>query len=403
MPLNESSADASVGSLANRLRGMARGRSNIDVAQFQLVDLNCVERAYGDRWPAEKERVLDVAWAFLQKRVSESDVLIKGGSGFLLVFDNATGPEAELAALGLRHALNEFFLGKLDEHVGAHVSVTCQSLAVTQLVAGLQVGKVASTISKQGSKPLEGPTEWLFQPVWNVPKEALAASYVVPYDRTAKTRLPGYQFEAAPGCPGRFAAIDAESLVVSEQALRDLLQAGGQALVGVSIHISSLLRLETRRALLAIIDRFEQRLLRYRTLKIAGVVPGLPRIYLDEVMKSLRARIPNIVLGAAWDEPDLQGLLASQPVAVGFALPHSVVGPTSKVGEAALVQRIRKAVEIAHAAKRSFFVEGQIPRYLAVKLAETGVDNISSPLIWPARPAIAAMAKWPADLLTAHA
>lgn len=76
---------------AEQLREMAQGKATIDISQFAFVGLEEVERAYGDRWPAIKARVFDVAHTYLSKRLSASDVLIKGGGGFIVVSGSGGG------------------------------------------------------------------------------------------------------------------------------------------------------------------------------------------------------------------------------------------------------------------------------------------------------------------------
>ena len=226
---------AGIENLAARLRGAAQGRDTIDVAQFQFVALDDIARAYGERWAAEKDRVLNVAFSFLQKRVQSSDVLIKGGGGFLLVFGSATDSEAEVFALGFRHALNEYFLGQPNERSGTRFDVELKTVSVKALADTLADAETGAADLRIDASPSEQPIKWMFQPVWNVPKEALAAWYIVPYDGGTGTRLPGYQFETGPIRAGRFAEIDKQSLALSEKVVQELCADGRQALVGVSI------------------------------------------------------------------------------------------------------------------------------------------------------------------------
>ena len=158
----------------------------------------------------------------------------------------------------------------------------------------------------------------------------------------------------------QFAAIDEAGIWVSEQAVQELAEQEKQALVGVSIHVCTMTNLATRARILSALDRLDRRHFRCRVLKIAGVAPGFPRLYLDEIVSLLKSRVPNVMIGAAWDEPDLPGLIRSGPVAVGVSIPASVMGPSALVPAQALLAKIGTEARAADSGKMRFFVEGPI-------------------------------------------
>ncbi|MDP3739433.1 MAG: hypothetical protein Q8R02_18740 [Hyphomonadaceae bacterium] len=392
------------GDLAAKLRAMVQGRDPVDIAQFEFIGLEEIAAAYGERWPANKARIHGIAEDFLQRRMDSGDVLIKAASGFVMVFGSRMGAEAQAAAGSLTHGLNEFFLGQIAEIPTPRFGVTTHVVGVKELTESLGDAAFAAP-APAPAEPVEvtglSHLDWRFQPVWDVKRETLSSWYVTPYLKTTASRVPGYLFESvAPGAV-QFAAIDEASLSVSEQALQHLRQQNKQALVGVSLHASSLTNLSTRQRLLSAIDRLDRQFFRYRLLKIAGVAPGFPRLYLNEIVSALRTRIPNIVIGAAWDEPDMAGLLSSGAVAVGVALPTTITGSKAIVPTPVFLRKLAADLQTAHAARVRFFVEGLIERELTSRIALSGVDNICSPRIWPACGVPDGMLKWPAALLAA--
>ena len=80
---------------------------------------------------------------------------------------------------------------------------------------------------------------------------------------------------------------------MSEAGIQRLFGSGQKALVGVSVHISSLTSPSSRARILTTLEGFSRDLLRYRLLKITGVAPGFPRIYLAEIVAALKLRVPN--------------------------------------------------------------------------------------------------------------
>lgn len=403
MAVGEPASKTSITDLAARLRNAVHGRDTIDVAQFQFVGLSEIQQAYGDRWPEQKARIQDAAEGFLRKRVGDADILIRVEGGFVVVLAAATGPEAHAVAAQLSHGLNAFFVGSGQPTPAPKFGGVVKSMPVQDLEASfgdLQAIRPAGEAASAETFGLPG-LDWRFEPMWDVRREALSYWYVVPYLKSTGARLPGYQFENVAVHPNQFVKIDEASLWIAEQALQELLAAEKQTLVGATVHIGTLANLTSRARFLATIDRLDSNLHRYRILKIAGVAPGFPRLYLKEIVALMRARLPNIVIGAAWDEPDLAGLLQPGSIAVGFSVPASAVSSSPAIATPALMTRVNEGVRCAHAGRARFFVDGAVTKYLALKFAAAGVDNMASSRIWPARPMADGILKWPADRLAA--
>lgn len=390
-------------SLTSRLRQLSQSREALDVAQIQFIDLEDIRSAYGKRWPEHKTRIRDTAEAFLRSRMDSSDLLISADGGFVVVFGSAAGAEAAVAAGQLLHGLNAFFLGNAEITPVPRFGVATNSVPIKDLTTSL--GDVDFFTPEAGPEPGEisglAQFEWRFQPVWDVKRETLSNWYVAPYLKKTQARVPGYQFESAAAPANQFAAVDEASLCVSEQAIHELISQGKQSLIGVSLHARTLTNQAARAKIISRLDRLDRQNFRYRVLKIAGVVPGFPRLYLNEVVTALKTRTPNVVIGAAWDEPDMTGLLQAGPIAVGVALPKLAEGAATGVPLETILLKLSTDVQRAHAAKVRFFVEGDVPPWVAMKLGAIGVDNISSPRIWPATGTPDAMLKWSASRLAA--
>jgi hypothetical protein len=394
-----------VDGLASRLRGMAQGRDAIDVAQFQFIGLEDIRQAYGDRWGDQKARIQESAETFLRRRVHESDLLIRGDGGFLVVFGSAMAADSESLAHQLAHGLNDFFLGEEPQDPMPRFGVTTASMPVKDLAAHLEGAGLVEAKAQPDPVNRAAPglrdIDWRFLPVWDAKREILSNWYVAPYLKTSGARLPGYMFEPAAAHPSQFAAVDEAGLWVAEQALHRLVVQGKQALVGVSVHVSSLTNLSTRTKLMSAIDRLDRGLARYRVVKVAGIPPGFPRMYLNEIVGLLRSRIPNVVLGTAFNEPDVASLAASGPSAISVAVPPWTVGPNAAIPAAQLHMRLAEALVTTHAAHIRVIIEGAIDGNLAAKLKGAGVDNLCSTQIWPSVTEPDGMLKWPTDKLAA--
>lgn len=403
MVAGPSAPESDLGDVVSRLRAMAQERETLDIAQLQFVGLGEIQQAYGARWPEQKAKIQDAAETFLRKRIDGSDLLVRGDGGFIVLLGASVGAESHAIAAQLTHGLNSFFLGEGADQPAPRFGGAVQTFPARDIESTF--GQLATLTSAGERDSSKGPNvvelEWRFEPVWDVRREILSYWYAVPFNRSSNERVPGYHFENAATNPRRLLALDEAGLWMAEQALQELLGADRQTLVGSSVHIATLTNLESRTRLFATLDRLDPDFHRYRLLRVAGVAPGFPRLYLNEVMSALRARLPNIMIGAAWDEPDIPGLVLSGPIAIGLSVPTSAVSRGLTISTHALMGKITEAVRDAHAGRVRLVTEGDVAKYLALRFARAGVDNITSQMIWPPQPMAEGMVKWPASRLAA--
>ncbi len=403
MTAEASANEADLKDVAARLRAMTRERETLDVAQLHFVGLGEIKQAYGERWPVQKTIIHDAAEAFLRKRIEDSDLLVRGEGGFIVLLGASEGAESHAIAAQLTHGLNSFFIGEGPDRPRLQFQGAVQTLSARDIDSTF--GGLAALTSTGEADSAPSPSvaemEWRFEPIWDVKREMLSYWYATAFNRSDNSRVLGYHFENTPTNPRRLLALDEAGLWMAEQALQELLGADRQTLVGSSVHIATLTNLESRTRIFATLDRLDPALHRYRLLRVAGVAPGFPRLYLNEVMSAIRSRLPNIMIGAAWDEPDIAGLVQSGPIAVGLSVPTSAVSRGPIVSTQALMHRITEAVRDAHAGFVRLVVEGGVAKYLALRFARAGVDNIASQTIWPPQPMAEGMVRWPASQLTA--
>lgn len=382
--------------LADRLRDIARARSDLDVARVQFIGLEEVRRACQANWPEKREKIRDLASKFLAKRLDASDVLIPGAEGFVIVFGELEGDAAASASLSLSHRLSQFLIGEFQHGDTLRTQAETSKVGVAELAHSL--GSIEYLDAQDPSSGPPTAIDWSFQPIWDCRREVISSYYSVPMDRSNGEPVRGYQFEQENLSPAPFVDIDEEALNVSEQAIKSLLTANKKALVGVSVHVQGLVKESSRTRILAALRGLDPKLARYRLVKVSAVPPGFPRMYLDDIMGWLRRYAPNIVLCGSPDEPELRSLLHAELKGIGVAL-SSDSGWQARA--AFVLERIKAAVQIAHAAKLPFFVEGPVTRDMAVRLTAVGVDMLSSTQIWPLRTSPDGVMKWTADRLLA--
>ncbi|MDP3739495.1 MAG: hypothetical protein Q8R02_19060 [Hyphomonadaceae bacterium] len=385
---------------AERLRRIVRNRTELDVAQFRFVGLTNVEKTLG---LPTKSWTWDAVKSFLQTRLQRDDMLVRGEGGLLVVFATRIGEAAEQAAYDLAFELNTQFAANAEGDKPQVLVAAC-SVPVSELANAIRTGRIDNLSSSFGDPVslLPSELEWRFQPVWDARREVISSYFVVPTAKGTNQRVRGYQFERMPADDRPdYAAIDEASLKVSERALRKLRGERKRALVGLSLHINTLRREDTAGRIMSLLAGLDKDLARYRLIKIAGVEAGFPKLQLAHIVGALRARVPLVLLSAAWDEPDIDSLVKSGPSAIGFAYPDTAATALASLAESKLMSNLRAGADAAHAHGMPLYVEGVISPFLASAFREAGADYMSSPLIWTPQEAPDTVMKWPVSRLAA--
>lgn len=379
--------------LAERIRRLANGRTTLDVAQFQFVGIADIRARYGERWPAKRERVAQVARHFISRRIAPDDVLVAGADGFLLVFGSFTGVLAELAAQRISKDLNAFFLGDPDLDA-IQVDARHHAMSVDEFVEvfGEMISATRDPIP-QTTHATDIAMGWT--PVWDARRGALATYFITPLD--AATRRPlDWDHQSH-----RHVEMDERKLNASEEEMRTLFSGEGRSLVGVAVHVSSLNNQQSLARLVQAMAKFDRKMSHYRVLRVSCVEPGYPRIYLEDIMRAIRPHAARVAIGLNLLEPDVGNILRLQPAAIGFAIPKRALEHAPSRTET--FARIAGAVEQARAHGVMVGVEGDIHAEHAHRFMKDGVTYICSPRIWPMRPALPPAEAWPVSRLEAMA
>jgi len=80
--------------VVDRIKDVLSGRPDIDIGNFQWVNLEMVKDEVGDQWETVRTKIYNAAHAFLEKRISDQDVLIRCRGGFVLFFAELKGEDA---------------------------------------------------------------------------------------------------------------------------------------------------------------------------------------------------------------------------------------------------------------------------------------------------------------------
>ncbi|MDP3739487.1 MAG: hypothetical protein Q8R02_19015 [Hyphomonadaceae bacterium] len=380
--------------LVRRIKRLADANQAINAAQIQFIALEEIATAYGDRWRAERGRIMPAAAAFISKRTKHDDVLIPCDNGFIIVFADPDPANAAVAAHAIGRSLRSVFFGadatfQQERETTFHPTPSADPVDTNDLDAKGH----SQTVCRESPPDLAADAAGLsfrFQPVWDVKRQAVTTYYIEPVNLLTGQRVGGYQFEKPGGVTPRFLEIDDRLLRISETVMRSLFQTGRKAIVGVSIHISSLTKQAHRQRILETISQFDAQLLQYRAIKVSAVEPGFPRRYLRDTVSFLSAQIPHIVVGMSAAEENFSTALDCGAWGLGYTIP-----PDSALAhEAGFFSKLTRDAAAARASGKRFFVEGHLTPTQALQCAECGVDFLASPIVWPPLQSIRGVLRW---------
>ena len=310
------------------------------------------------------------------------------------MFGTFTGILADEVASRISKELNTYFLGSPDLD-DMKVSTQHQLMTIDEFAKAF--GDLVSASKDLTPQPKSASPEipMGFTPVWDARRGALATYFISPIDPA--TGLPmDWNLHSH-----RHTDMDELKLNASEEPMRKLFAGGGTALVGVALHVSSLNSQSSLSRLVQAMAKFDRRMTRYRVIRVSCVEPGYPRIYLEDIMRNVKQRVPHIAIGLNWAEPDVASVLKLQPAAIGFTLPPGVLGQHGAKTE--VYGRIHAAVELARHHNVMVGVEGDIHPEHALRFLQDGVHHICAPRIWPTRAMLTGAEVWPASRLAGPA
>lgn len=397
-------ATRNVEELLERVRQAVQAHTKLDVANFQYIGLDDIRRAYGEKWPERKKKIFSTSEAFLSKRLTDSDILIPGDRGFVVIFAGGAPPDGAAAhAETLARGLNTFILGELHDPLGPQAKVETKTVDAAEFARSLEKTHAPPSAEADKLAPMEdaddkAPARWLYQPLWNVSREALTGYYATPVMRETGLAAPGYLNDKTSYARDFFKTLDLEALRQSEDLLQNMIASGKRALVGASVHVNTLAAPDARAKVLTLLSGFDDRLTKYRILKISSVPAGYPSHYLEEIIRFLQRKASNIAVTLSPEATNVEQIAKMNITALGLGLPAGVrrrdIDLTPATSNA-----IRHLATTCRSRKIISYVEGEFGAQNAVRMCAKGVDILISPRIWPLQSEVEGVVLWPANRL----
>lgn len=283
------------------LKDDLRHSKTISLGQFQVINLDLIKDAAGERWAKLKTKIFDVSEAFIARRIEKNDAIFRCDEGFLVVFALGHADDAETRTREISDALNRFYLGD-DIFRMLKVSATAMQLLVDELAALFAKEGVKeddepahSDIIAVSDEPQLPPVKVVYEPVYDVERQGFVASFCLPVRRSIGEIRIGH-LHTYPFDPHITATLDLE---IQDQALSDLQERwskGYRGAICLTPHFRTLNNAMDRQRYLAALTRLPPDIQSVVSVRIDGTPNGAPIGRLMEMTGLLRTmRIQTLV------------------------------------------------------------------------------------------------------------
>jgi hypothetical protein len=180
-----------------RLKAALSGRESVDIGHFQWVNLDMVRAEAGKKWDTLREKVYSASAHFIEKRLSEHDVLVRCRGGFIIVYADCGDKEARERTELISQQLNLFFLG---DRILQQFEISARS----ESVSVADMADFVSRVEKKGADDAAAPRK--SRKKQDTGDEHPASGQWCPIDHEAlDTRAGGYTVDAEAGENGAVA------------------------------------------------------------------------------------------------------------------------------------------------------------------------------------------------------
>ncbi len=331
-------------------------------------------------------RTLEVAMdSAIRKRIGDGDYMARiDGYGFLIIFGDVAEEEARLKCALMVDQITRFLFGDKIVQGAVEVkavvaevdgSIDVEGVSITDTISQL-LDQAAETAAAVGGvenvtagreKADAKDIQFIFRPMWDVKRRVISTYVCIPI--VASKISSGYHFGY--GAHADTAVLDFQTLNHAVTEMQALLKKGRKLLIGLSVHIDTLMTPKHRLGYTAQLQSIPDEVRQYLVYEIVGATQGLPEIRMLEFVTLLRQFCRNVIARVSLSgDLQLNALKRSGVVAIGdeFSL--------NSRAEALTIAEIETFAEAANDAGLNTYLHGLRSLSLAVAATAAGIDFI---------------------------
>lgn len=381
---------------ASQLDLMAKGGgsqpSPVVAGSLELVGLEDVREAMGDRWQALGSRAEEIAEAELRLQLDDTDFYRPyGNTSFLVCFSNLDKPAADGKARQIAARIKAQLVQQIPE-IAQTISVDHFVAAVDR--ATLRQGnlpiadRLLGTLEKMREEvqattrrfrvSLLRDFQILYSPAWHTAKRLVVLNRCLLDMASGYTTLAQFQALADPlQLSQTLAELDFSLLSKSLEALHHMLRYKRGSAILVPVAFQTIGTSGTRREYMRLLSQIPDTYRKYVIIEINGIPKTVHADRLGEMITILTPFAKGLALEVSVDDPRLEAFLGQNP----WALSVNLQGANGS--DPHLAERLRKFVSVVTAARTPTFAHGVNSIGLALAALEAGFGYLDGPAIHP--------------------
>lgn len=318
----------------------------IDLGQFQFINLDLVRLKTGERWQDIRVKILSVSEHFIEKRLGPGDVLVRCSEGFLVIFEKLDEKAASARVEMISTELNCFFLGD-DILRSLKIRSKCERVS-TERLAEIMISRGAQPNPQADAPPRtpvrpendnrdddeprrRPPSDFdfrrkesiVYRPVWDSRHQVVTTQFATLRLTETLTGRTYFGYDALRGSDTAREFYDSDRRV-AEDAIAELaecVQGGRQLSVCVPVHARTLLSRATRMQYFRVLATVPEPLRRLFYIQIEGIDSGTPASTTQDMCRTLSPFAASMLVRLPADFRHFERFAGSGITVIGCELP----------------------------------------------------------------------------------
>ena len=343
-----------------KLKLALAGRANVEMGQFQFLNLEELRQKAGSDWLNLRTKIYDVSNHFIEKRLDRDDVIFRCQGGFLIIFSVLSGEKAADRVAEISAELSAFYLG---DGALERLKVSAESRSVStaeflEIIARAQPqepdsrssGTAATAVDASGvenrpawsedepdAETRPAPPRWtqsaskvqttpwdeiVFKPCWDARSNAITHHLCVA--RRIVNGWPAYGRDTFTVLDSRplNRLLDHSVAIAAQRGFQRLHAEGGSCGIIIPVHYDTISSLSERMAYFAILQSVPVPIRRRFQLRIDGIPDGAPEAQMQELFRSMMPFGSKIIARLPYGVSDLRRFEGSGVGIFGTEIPH---------------------------------------------------------------------------------
>ncbi len=286
-----------------KIRSLVSDDGLVDVACLQFINLKKIKQAVGKSWPTMRSDIFRVGETFLEKRISNDDIIIRSSDGFLVILAKTTEEDGIFQAKELKDGILEFFLGKKHlEDIG--IVSSCNRLSDQQIsklatdtnrIEREDIGTNKNTrmafalpLDHQDQvanlDPIQSIT-FAYHPIWDSLSNRTTSYTLYPHNV-----IDGISYQGRDALPKDISSdeirkLDFQMLLKAQEDFSCLLKDGEIVIISVTVSFETLAQPNSRKSYISQLAKVPEKFRRYFMVCLDRIPAGTPEFKLVEYIR----------------------------------------------------------------------------------------------------------------------